>query len=105
MSDLTHGLSKPVNPRRAKASRRNPPRQRLSSFLPPQRRARRLLRAPRPRHRRAADERDEPAAFHSITSSATASSVGGTSRPRALAVLYQIPLIRTLGPIGAVRWT
>src|SRR5215469_5510861 len=31
--------------------------------------------------RRAADERDELAAFHSITSSAMASSVGGTARP------------------------
>src|SRR5215813_2158837 len=36
----------------------------------------------------AAEQRDELAAFdHSITSSARASSVGGTSRPRALAVL------------------
>jgi hypothetical protein len=32
--DLTDGLSKPVNPRGAKTSRRNPPRQRLSSFPP-----------------------------------------------------------------------
>src|SRR6516165_2927308 len=41
----------------------------------------------RPRDRRAAEERDERAALHSITSSARASSVGGTSKPSALAVL------------------
>ena len=48
---------------------------------------RRLLRARRewPR-RRAADERDERAPFHSIVSSATNSSALGTSMPRALAV-------------------
>src|SRR5262245_27970835 len=50
-------------------------------------RHRRLLRAcrDRPRSRRAADEHDELAPpHHSITSSARASSVGGTSRPSAL---------------------
>ena len=36
--------------------------------------------------RRAAEQRDELAAFHSITSSARASSVGGTVRPNVLAV-------------------
>src|SRR5262249_60796282 len=36
--------------------------------------------------RRAAEQRDELAAFHSITSSARASSVGGMVRPSALAV-------------------
>src|SRR5262249_314695 len=48
-----------------------------------------LLRAwrERPGRRRAAEQRDELAAPHSITSSARASSVGGTSRPSALAVL------------------
>ena len=48
-----------------------------------------LLRArrERPRRRRAAEQRDELAPPHSITSSARASSVGGTSRPSALAVL------------------
>src|SRR5262249_37464479 len=48
-----------------------------------------MLRArrARPRHRRAAEQRDELAAFHSITSSARASSVAGTSRPSAFAVL------------------
>src|SRR5262249_51448428 len=43
----------------------------------------------RPR-RRPAEKRDEIATRHSITSSARASSVGGTSRPRALAVFRLI---------------
>jgi hypothetical protein len=51
-----------------------------------------LLRARRERpSRRASEQRDEVAALqlrvHSITSSARASSVGGISRPSALAVL------------------
>src|SRR5262245_22047108 len=48
-----------------------------------------LLRAPcqRPRRRRAADKRYELAPPHSITSSARASSVRGTSRLSAFAVL------------------
>src|SRR5262249_723840 len=46
-----------------------------------------LLRARSKRPRcRAAEERDERAAVHSITSSAGASSVAGTSMPTALAV-------------------
>ena len=46
-----------------------------------------LLRARRERpRRRAAEERDELAALHSITSSARASSEGGTVRPSILAV-------------------
>src|SRR4029453_6901886 len=44
----------------------------------------------RPRSRRAAEQRDELAPLHSITSSARASSVGGTVRPSALAVLRLI---------------
>src|SRR5262249_33066721 len=44
--------------------------------------------------RRAVEQRDECAALHlrdhSITSSARASNVGGTSRPRALAILWLI---------------
>src|SRR5215831_12801752 len=53
----------------------------------PDYRHRRLLRARRERPRgRAAEQRDEIAPLHSITSSARASSVGGTSRPSALAV-------------------
>src|SRR5206468_12481659 len=43
-----------------------------------------------PRRRRAAEQLDERAAFHSITSSARASSVGGISTPSALAVLRLI---------------
>src|SRR5262249_34122025 len=52
----------------------------------------RLLRArrERPRGRRAAEQRDDVAAVHSITSSARASSDGGSSRPSALAVLRLI---------------
>src|SRR5262249_36112519 len=52
----------------------------------------RLLRPrrQRPRRRRAAEQRDELAPPHSITSSARASNVDGTSRPSALAVLRLI---------------
>src|SRR5262245_1694480 len=48
-----------------------------------------LLRArrERPRGRRAAQQRDELAALHSITSSARARRLSGTARPSALAVL------------------
>src|SRR5262245_45381079 len=51
-----------------------------------------LLRARRegPRRRRAAEQRDELAPFHSITSSARASTVAGMSRPNAFAVLRLI---------------
>src|SRR5262249_42505177 len=51
-----------------------------------------LLRtgAERPRCRGADEQRDELAALHSITSSARASSVGGTSRPSAFAALRLI---------------
>src|SRR5262249_16615612 len=51
-----------------------------------------LLRArgKRPCDRRAAEQRDERAPLHSITSSARAMSVGGISRPRARAVLRLI---------------
>src|SRR5215475_5651338 len=49
----------------------------------------RLLRArrERPRCHRAAEQRDERAPLHSITSSARASSESGTVRPSVLAVL------------------
>src|SRR5262249_52958964 len=51
----------------------------------------RLLRARRERPRgRTAEQREEGAPFHSITSSARASSVAGTSSPSALAVLRLI---------------
>src|SRR5262249_28113790 len=63
------------------------------------RRHRRRLRArrERPRARRAAEERDERAPLHSITSSARASSVGGTSRPSALAVVRLITRSNLVG--------
>src|SRR5262249_47454083 len=52
---------------------------------------RRLLRARRERpSSRAAEQRDELAAFHSITSSARASRLSGTVSPSALAVLRLI---------------
>ena len=48
-------------------------------------------RSKRPPHRRAAEHGYELAtSFHSITSSASESSIGGTSRPRVLAVLRLI---------------
>src|SRR5262245_47831265 len=47
-------------------------------------------RRKRPPRRRAAEQRDELAALHSITSSARASSVGGTSIPSTFAVLRLI---------------
>src|SRR5262249_61266066 len=54
----------------------------------PDHRHRRLLRARRERPcSRAAEQRYELAPFHSITSSARASRVGGTSRPSAFAVV------------------
>src|SRR6516225_298899 len=50
-----------------------------------------FLRARRKRPRsHAAEQRDQLAALHSITSSARASNVGGTSRPSAFAVLRLI---------------
>src|SRR5262249_30015595 len=54
----------------------------------PDHRRRRLLRARRERpRRRAAEQRDEATAVHSITSSAMATSLPGIWRPSALAVL------------------
>src|SRR5262249_5849082 len=47
--------------------------------------------------RRAAQQRDELAPPHSITSSARASSVGGTSRPSALAVLRLMTSSKLVG--------
>src|SRR5262245_51316858 len=62
-------------------------------------RHRRLLRPRRQRpRRRAAEQRDDLApTHHSITSSARASSVGGTSRPSALAVLRLISSSNLVG--------
>src|SRR5262245_20735470 len=78
-----HGLRRPKSTNaliarsRSKRQRHDPPR---------------LLRArrKRPRRRRAAENRDERAALHSITSSARASTVVGISMPRALAALRLI---------------
>src|SRR5437764_12167121 len=66
-------------------------------------RHRRLLRArrKRPRHR-AAEQRDELAAFHSITSSARASRVGGTVAPSGLA-RFMLMIISTLVDRRTVR--
>jgi len=54
----------------------------------------RLLRPGRnrPRRRRAAEQRDELAALHSIASSVRASRVTGTSSPSVLAVLRLIAI-------------
>src|SRR5262249_40686890 len=59
----------------------------------------RLLRARRewPRGCRAAEQHDELAPFHSITSSARASSVGGTSMPSAFAVVRLIARSNLVG--------
>jgi hypothetical protein len=59
----------------------------------------RLLRPrrERPRHCRAAEQRDELASLHSMTSSARARSVGGTSRPSDLAVLRLITSSNVVG--------
>jgi hypothetical protein len=54
-------------------------------------------RRERPRHGRAADERDEVASFHSITSSARPSSIGGTVRPIVLAVFRLITSSNLVG--------
>src|SRR5262249_14869311 len=61
---------------------------------------RRLLRAHRQRPCcRAAEQRDELAAVHSITSSARASSLSGTWRPSAFAVLRLITSSNLVGCI------
>src|SRR5262245_23905895 len=74
----------------------------------PDHRHRWLLRARRERPRRRAAERcDDLAAPHSITSSARASSVGGTSRPSALAVLRLIQNLcgrSRYSPARSSRW-
>src|SRR5262249_38350863 len=62
-------------------------------------RHRRLLGARRERPgRRTTEQRDELAPLHSITSSARASSVGGTVRPSALAV-FRLRIVSSL--VGA----
>src|SRR5262245_8858213 len=57
---------------------------------PPHRFALLRPRRERPRYCRAAEQRDELAALHSITSSASASSLSGTVRLSAFAVLRLI---------------
>src|SRR5262249_35436934 len=65
----------------------------------PDHRHRRLLRPRRERPRRcAAEQRDEPAPFHSIASSARASSVSGTVTPSALAVFTLMTSSNLVGP-------
>src|SRR3954470_8567557 len=49
------------------------------------------------RGERTTEQRDEPAPFHSITSSARASNEGGISRPSALAVLRLITSSNLVG--------
>ena len=85
-SGLRHS---PLPPRPCRKAATSAPTAGRPAAEKPDHRHRRLLRArrERPRRRRAAEQRDELAAPHSITSSARASSVGGTSRPSALAVL------------------
>src|SRR5262249_49700292 len=77
-------------------------RVRRSGVKKPDHRHRRLLRPRRERpRRRPAEQRYELAPFHppthSITSSARASSVGGTSRPSALAVVRLITRSNLVG--------
>src|SRR5262249_19822701 len=62
---------------------------------------RRLLcaRRNRPRSRRAAEQRDELAPCHSMTSSASASSFAGICKPNALAVVRLITNSNLLGCI------
>src|SRR5262249_46615625 len=59
----------------------------------------RLLRPSRerPRNRCAAEQRDELAASHSITSSASASNLSGIWRPSAVAVLRLITSLKIVG--------
>src|SRR5262245_47279341 len=86
-TDVT-GFSKPVaeRSRKARQSIRRP------AIDEPHHRHRWLLRArrERPRSGSAAEQRDELAALHSITSSASASNLSGISRPSAFAVLTLI---------------
>src|SRR5262249_6045330 len=78
-----------------------PPIPPLKRHKRPDHRHRRLLRARRERPRgRAAEQRDEVAPFHSITSSARPTSGSGTLRPSALAV-FRLMINSTL----VVCWT
>src|SRR5262249_41828604 len=83
----------------AKSDKGITPRLDRNAVENPDHRHRRLLRPRRQRpRRRAAEQRDELATpDHSITSSARASNVGGTSRPSALAVLRLITSSNLVG--------
>src|SRR5262245_23296452 len=79
VADITHSLAENLHVHIRRRGRRQIANTHgLHGLLRPRRE--------RPRGCRAAEQRDELAALHSITSSARASSVGGTSRPSALAV-------------------
>ena len=66
----------------------------------PDHRHRRLLRArrQRPRRRRAAEQRDEFAPLHSITSSASESTIGGIVKPSVRAVEELTNSLRAYSP-------
>src|SRR5262249_42556172 len=92
----------------AKCAQRVLVRARRSAIEQPDHWHRGLLRArrERPRRGRAAEKRDERAAApHSITSSARASSVGGTARPSILAAsaLIPTPTVVDTPPSGSQR--
>src|SRR5258705_11500814 len=80
ISDFAQAAAKAFHQVRALAGR--------NTVQEPDQRHRHLLRLRRERPRRPASQRrDELAPLHSITSSARASSNGGTSRPSALATV------------------
>jgi hypothetical protein len=58
-------------------------------------------RSERPRCSRTPEQRDELASSHSITSSARASTVAGTSRPSALAILRLMTNSNLVGSVYA----
>src|SRR5262245_19507776 len=81
-----------------RAQRDSPGEQKAHPIHPRRLRIRSMLRArrKRPRHR-GAKHRDELTAFHSITSSARASSVGGIVRPSLLDVLRLMTRLSLVG--------
>ena len=100
-ADLRVGQAvRPLLAQGRKAQRPPPPQQLTSSNEhPAHHRHPWLLRArrERPRACRAAEQRDEVAPLHSITSSAVASSLSGTVRPSVLAVLRLITRSNLVG--------
>jgi len=92
--------ARPLLAQGRKAQRPPPPQQLTSSNEhPAHHRHPWLLRArrERPRACRAAEQRDEVAPLHSITSSAVASSLSGTVRPSVFAVLRLITSSNLVG--------